>query len=92
MDQIAIQRYAQLIVSIAKQKPSNLARSLITGIPDIDPKAQVLCSDILGKVKAEEEAVAIQKISEVMTECKIPSTPDDIRSIYTAIKDMKSKP
>jgi DNA-directed RNA polymerase subunit F len=79
-------------VSIAKQKPSNLARSVITGIPDIDPKAQALCSDILGKVRSKKEDTAIQKITEVMAECKIPSTPDDIKRIYTAIKEMNSKP
>ncbi len=86
MDQATIERIAKLIVSVAKQKPEKLIKSIAMGLPEIDPNAQALCRDIVGKVTSNDEAKAIEKIVEAVAQCKIYSTPEDSKKIYSAVK------
>ncbi|OGD82803.1 hypothetical protein A2572_02115 [Candidatus Collierbacteria bacterium RIFOXYD1_FULL_40_9] len=75
MDQNAIARYAKLILSMPKAS-------------EADEKAKAVCDDIIGKIKTNEKPVALKKISEVLTQCKIDSTEEETRMIYDEIRSL----
>lgn len=85
MDQIAVNRFAMLIVSLSKQKPQKLMMSILNGLPEVDPGVQALCNDIVGKVTANQKEIAIQKIGEALAQTNIEHSPEDSKKVYDAI-------